>query len=143
MEWLKEKYGADRIISATLHKDETSPHLSVFVVPLTKDGRLSAKDFLGGREVLRQDQTNYHEKVVHLGLKRGVEGSKTSHKSIRQYYTTTKQLKEVVDTAKAKMADELKQRQAEIQNMSLKRAIDIVKAEQERRAKTKSQGQER
>ncbi|MGL5669159.1 MAG: MobV family relaxase, partial [Shewanella sp.] len=43
--WLVKKYGADRVVTASIHRDETSPHLSAFVVPLTRDGRLSAKDF--------------------------------------------------------------------------------------------------
>ena len=47
-QWLADKFGADRIFVATIHRDETSPHLSAFVVPLTADGRLSAKELIGG-----------------------------------------------------------------------------------------------
>lgn len=85
-EWLAEKYGVDRIITATIHRDETSPHLSAFVVPLTKDGRLSAKEFIGGRDLMSQDQTTFAKAVKHLGLERGVEGSKAKHTTIKSYY---------------------------------------------------------
>ena len=47
--WLANKYGADRIITASIHRDETSPHMTAFVVPLTQDGRLSAKEFIGNK----------------------------------------------------------------------------------------------
>lgn len=85
-QWLADKFGADRIFVATIHRDETSPHLSAFVVPLTADGRLSAKELIGGREQLSKDQTSYAECVHHLGLERGIEGSKARHTTISQYY---------------------------------------------------------
>ena len=85
-QWLANKFGEDRIIVATIHRDETSPHLSAFVVPLTADGRLSAKELIGGRPQLSADQTSYAECVHHLGLERGLEGSKARHTTISQYY---------------------------------------------------------
>ena len=35
-DWLKAKHGADNVVSITRHNDETSPHLSAFVVPLVE-----------------------------------------------------------------------------------------------------------
>ena len=84
--WLASKYGAQNVFVATIHRDETSPHLSAFVVPLTKDGRLSAKEFIGNRTQMTADQTSFAEAVRHLGLERGVEGSKARHTSISDYY---------------------------------------------------------
>ena len=84
--WLAEKYGADRIVTATIHRDETSPHLSAFVVPLTADGRLSAKDFIGNRSKMTADQTSFAKAVQHLGLERGIERSRATHTSIKQHY---------------------------------------------------------
>lgn len=90
-QWLADKYGEDRIITATIHRDETSPHLSAFVVPLTKDGRLSAKEFVGGRQKMRDDQTSFAAAVADLGLSRGIEGSRARHQTIRAYYAALKQ----------------------------------------------------
>ncbi|EOT6071730.1 MobV family relaxase [Escherichia coli] len=84
--WLADKYGADRIITASIHRDEATPHLSAFVVPLTQDGRLSAKEFIGGRDKMRADQTSFAEAVRDLGLERGIEGSRATHQRVRSYY---------------------------------------------------------
>jgi hypothetical protein len=84
--WLSDKYGADRIITATVHRDEKSPHLSAFVVPLTQDGRLSAKEFIGDRKKMSQDQTTFAAAVADLGLERGVEGSNTRHTRLKAFY---------------------------------------------------------
>lgn len=89
-QWLADKYGADRVVTSTIHRDETSPHLSAFVVPLTRDGRLSAREFVGGRQKMRDDQTSYAAAVADLGLSRGIEGSKARHQTIREHYAALK-----------------------------------------------------
>ena len=86
LQWLADKYGADRIVTASIHRDEATPHLSAFVVPLTQDKRLSAKEFIGSREKRRADQTSYAGCVADLGLERGLEGSKATHQTIQQHY---------------------------------------------------------
>jgi len=100
-EWLEKKYGADRILVATIHQDETSPHLSAFVVPLTQDGRLSAKEFIGDRAQMSLDQSTYAQAVRHLGLERGVMGSKAKHQTIRSYYAALEQGEKDVPQIKA------------------------------------------
>lgn len=86
LQWLADKYGADRIVTASIHRDESTPHLSAFVVPLTQDKRLSAKEFIGSRDKMRADQTTYAACVANLGLERGIEGSKATHQTIQQHY---------------------------------------------------------
>ncbi len=86
LRWLKERHGKDNVVCVNAQYDETSPHLVAYVVPLTKDGRLSAKDFLGGRKVLSEMQTDFAEKIGKpVGLQRGVEGSKATHTTAKQY----------------------------------------------------------
>jgi hypothetical protein len=85
-QWLADKYGADRVIVATIHRDEISPHLSAFVVPLTQDGRLSAKEFIGSKAKMTRDQTMFAAAVAGLGLERGIEGSKARHTRIQAFY---------------------------------------------------------
>lgn len=84
--WLREKYGAENVLTEIIHRDETSPHLSAFVVPLTHDGRLSAKSYIGNRAQMTKDQTAFAGRMKDLGLERGIEGSKARHKTIQQYY---------------------------------------------------------
>lgn len=90
LQWLADKYGADRIVTASIHRDEATPHLSAFVVPLTKDKRLSAKEFIGSRDKMRADQTSYAGRLADLGLERGIEGSKATHQTIQQHYAAIK-----------------------------------------------------
>ena len=45
--WLQNKYGAQNVFTATIQRDETTPHMSAFVVPITPDGRLCAQDYIG------------------------------------------------------------------------------------------------
>lgn len=89
--WLAHKYGADRLIVATVHQDEMSPHLSAFVVPLTPDGRLSAKQFIGDRRQMTADQTSYAKCMAGLGLDRGIEGSRAQHQTIKDFYAQIQQ----------------------------------------------------
>ena len=56
-------------------------------MPLTKDGRLSAKEFIGNRTQMTADQTSFAEAVRHLGLERGVEGQK---RATRRFLSITK-----------------------------------------------------
>ena len=84
--WLDAKFGANNVIVATVHRDETSPHLSAFVVPLTQDGRLSARDFIGNKAQMSLDQTTYAQRLQHLGLQRGIEHSGARHTPIREFY---------------------------------------------------------
>lgn len=90
-QWLTDKYGVDRVIVATEHQDETSPHLSAFVVPLTPDGRLSAKQFIGDRRQMTADQTSYARCMADLGLERGIEGSRAHHQTIKDFYAQIEQ----------------------------------------------------
>lgn len=86
--WLEEKYGKDNLISTTIHRDETTPHLVAYVVPLDEStGRLNAKKWLGGtRHTLTKMQTHFANHVKSLGLERGLEGSKAEHTTIKSFY---------------------------------------------------------
>ena len=42
--FLAQRYGAENVVSAWVHKDEAMPHMHFAWVPVTKDGRLSAKN---------------------------------------------------------------------------------------------------
>ncbi len=85
MEWLKEEFGEENIQSAVLHKDETTDHISAHVTPI-KDGKLNAKEWLGGKKKCQEIQDRYAEKVKDLGLNRGERGSKAKHQEVSKYY---------------------------------------------------------
>ena len=61
------------IISAVIHYDETTPHLHIISVPLTKDGRLSARDVIGNKSKMSKTQDSFFEQVGRdYGLARGI-----------------------------------------------------------------------
>lgn len=85
--WLQERHGADNLVAWSIHRDETSPHLVGYVVPIDAAGKLNAKHFLGGKAKLSAMQTDFAARVgAPVGLDRGIEGSKATHTTIRQYY---------------------------------------------------------
>lgn len=80
-------YGEKNIIRCTLHRDEKTPHLHLVTVPLTKDGRLSAKEYLGDKKKLEALHSNYTEEVgKKYGLERGVSGANRPHLTTKDYY---------------------------------------------------------
>lgn len=90
--FLSHKYGEDNIVEFSVHRDERTPHIHAVIVPLTKDGRLSAKEIMGDSRQLSKLQGQYgaymNEKY---NLKRGVKGSKATHDSIKEYYARVNQ----------------------------------------------------
>lgn len=75
---LEDTFGADNIIGSAIHVDESKPHLHVDIVPLTADGKLSAKQVVGGRGKMHQRQKEWLEtmqaKRPDLNFERKKEG---------------------------------------------------------------------
>lgn len=86
LEFVKKKYGSENVIAHSIHRDETTPHLIVYVLPIDEKGGLNAKKWLGGRAKLSQTQTDFANEVKSLGLERGLENSKARHKTLKKYY---------------------------------------------------------
>ena len=86
LEFVKQKYGSENVIAHSIHRDETTPHLIVYVLPIDEKGGLNAKKWLGGRAKLSQTQTDFANEVKSLGLERGLENSKARHKTLKKYY---------------------------------------------------------
>jgi hypothetical protein len=83
--FLKAQFGEQNVVSCTLHQDELTPHFHAVVVPLTADGRLSAKDVFNPK-TLRALQTEYAEAMKPFGMERGVEHSRAKHEVMRHVY---------------------------------------------------------
>lgn len=72
LQFHQRKFG--HVISAVVHYDETTPHLHILSVPLTHDGRLSAREIVGNRANLSRMQTEFFEQVgKEYGLERGIQ----------------------------------------------------------------------
>jgi hypothetical protein len=82
--WLARRYGAANVVQAVTHYDEKTPHMHVVMVPIIQDrgegARYSSAEFLGGREGLRNLQSDFAAEIGKKhGMERGVEGSKARH----------------------------------------------------------------
>ena len=87
--WLEQRYG-ERIIKATLHLDEATPHMHVLLVPLDDKGKLNCRALFGGtRHTLSNLQTDYAQAVATLGIERGIINSRAEHQKVSQFYTFT------------------------------------------------------
>jgi len=88
LKWVEDKHGKANVIYAGIHRDEQTPHMYAYVVPLDGRGKLNCRSFLGGAKALSQMQTEFSQEVGQQhGLQRGIEGSKARHTSIQQYYS--------------------------------------------------------
>ena len=84
--FLIEEYGKENIVKLELHRDEKTPHFHAIVVPLTKDGRLSAKEVVGDRKKLKAFQDRYAAAMKPFGLERGEEESQNTHITTKEFY---------------------------------------------------------
>lgn len=86
------RYGHLNVVEFAVHMDERTPHIHCVVVPLTKDGRLSAKSVMGDRRAMSRLQDDYGKAMQEkYGLQRGIEGSTATHDSVREYYGRIKE----------------------------------------------------
>ena len=74
----------ETIISAVVHMDEKTPHMHLSFVPLTTDGRLSAKEIVGNKKKLTWWQDKFWEHMVqkYPDLERGESASQTGRDHI-------------------------------------------------------------
>ena len=69
--FFQRRYGIENVMYCHCHLDEYNPHVHIGVIPVTKDGRLSARDLFNPKS-LEKLQTDFHQQVSRLyGLERG------------------------------------------------------------------------
>ena len=84
LDFIKAHQNEKTIISAVVHMDEKTPHMHLCFVPLTEDGRLSAKDIVGNKKKLTwwQDEFWKHMVKKYPDLERGESASETGRQHI-------------------------------------------------------------
>ena len=84
LDFIREHQDQKTIISAVVHMDEKTPHMHLSFVPLTVDGRLSAKEIVGNKKKLTQWQDKFWEHMVrkYPDLERGESASQTGRDHI-------------------------------------------------------------
>ena len=84
LEFLKTKQAEETFLSAVVHGDEKTPHMHLCFVPITADGRLSAKEIVGNKKKLTQWQDEYWKHMVkrYPDFERGESASVTGRTHI-------------------------------------------------------------
>ncbi|MCY8114676.1 plasmid recombination protein, partial [Bacillus spizizenii] len=97
------------------------------IVPITEDGRLSAKDFFNGKLKMKAIQDDFHRHMVENGfdLVRG-EPSEKKHENVHQYKINQRQAE--LERLNAEIALKEKQREElEKQNKAVQAVIEVKK----------------
>ena len=84
LRFFEQYQSKETIISAVVHMDEKTAHMHLSFVPLTPDGRLSAKEIVGNKKKLTwwQDKFWEHMVVKYPDLERGESASQTGRDHI-------------------------------------------------------------
>ena len=96
VKWLDNSWG-DRIVKASLHLDEITPHIHAYLVPLDERGKLNCKALFGTRVKMYQLQDSFANALGHLGIVRGVKGSVATHTKVKKYYAAVNQDSQLID----------------------------------------------
>lgn len=87
IEWVEKEWPTCVILSAAIHRDETTPHMQVLVAPIDQKGHFNAKKLVGGPAQYSMRQDSFWENCSkQFGLERGEKGSKAKHVPIRTFY---------------------------------------------------------
>lgn len=93
LNFVEQEYGKENVLYATVHLDEKVPHMHFGFVPLTEDGRLSAKEKLGNKKAMTELQDRFNQYVNSRGysLERGTakQVSEREHKDIDKFKKDT------------------------------------------------------
>ena len=84
LRFFEQYQSKETILSAVVHMDEKTPHMHLSFVPLTADGRLSAKEIVGNKKKLSWWQDKFWEHMVkkYSDLERGESASQTGRDHI-------------------------------------------------------------
>lgn len=144
VDWVKDEFGTENVVSAVIHYDETTPHVHVHAVPLVEEtGRLSGKHFVNGRSDLGRMQSRFADWQKGFGVKRGVVKRETSreHTTLAEWQRGHSQLDER-EASLEKREQQVKAHQKELGDAdwkSLEQSRQLKEREQELDKKERQQ----
>ena len=141
LDWLKETFGEENLVSAVLHMDEKTPHIHATIIPIVTGERRKAKkdsnpqtykkknsnanrlcaDDVMARNKLKHYQNTYAAAMAKYGLRRGIEGSEAKHISTTEYYRNLHEQNQQLEQEKNIKQSELKTIE---KNISSKKVIE-------------------
>ena len=107
LKYIQDKHGAENVVCAGIHRDETTPHMYIYAVPIDDKGKLNCNGFYGKRSSMSDLQTDFAKKVGEPhGLRRGEPKSKAKHTTIKEYYTRVNAIENMtVDSTNIEMPE--------------------------------------
>lgn len=134
LEFLKERYGEENILYATVHKDEKTPHMHVGFVPITEKKTLSAKDLFKKQDLVKlQDDFNKHVNEAGYKLERGVSSNREHLETAKFKAETLHQSVQYLDQKKFNLEQDVKAKEKQIVKTDAK--LQESSQELEKRAK--------
>lgn len=124
VEFFQKKIGKENVVSAVVHMDEKTPHMHLSFIPLTRDGRLSAKEIIGNQKHLSEWQTEFHEYMSErwTELERGRSAMETGRKHIPVWlYKQSQHLDKEIDEILKEIAS------INLMNVSKKKEVLVEK----------------
>lgn len=107
LKFLENEYGKENMLYATVHLDERVPHMHFGFVPLTDDGRLSAKERLGNKKALTELQDRFNVYMNDRGhdMERGTSKQVTEreHRQMDQYKKDTEFYQQELEDVKSEL----------------------------------------
>lgn len=91
MQFLQDERSGGTLVKAVLHLDEHTPHIHAHKVPIDPEGKLNAKYYTGGRELMEAKHDLYAEYMKPLGLERGRRRSRATHERVEEFYRSIDQ----------------------------------------------------
>ena len=94
--YFAQKFGRENILYGNVHLDESTPHMHMGIVPITKDHKLSSKRGFD-RNTLREIQTEFPKYMQEHGheVVRGSEKSQRKKLSVAEYKHAKEEQKEI------------------------------------------------
>lgn len=87
VEWLHSEFGAENVVSAVQHNDESTPHMHAYVVPVDPEtGRLNAKLWVGGKGKMQKLQSTFADHQAKFGVERGKPRPERKHTTVQEWY---------------------------------------------------------
>ena len=133
----KKRFSAKNIISASVHLDETSPHMHVLLVPVTDDNRLSQKDFIDKKKLQvahKEMREELRLKGYDIDLERRTpqNAKRLNEREYKALKDSAKRIKELDN-----IENNLKQRKKQLDDKEIQ--LDSLKGEFERFRVSESQ----
>ena len=92
-----ELYGRHNLLAASLHLDETSPHVHLLVTPIDDQGRVRQESFIKGRQAMRENDRAMRRRLAGAGYDVDPEprGGNRSNMSIEEYAQWQQRIEEI------------------------------------------------